>query len=296
MAVEPIEEGPTFIPRRSRTRKAPAPSKGHADGLVLPPTTPETRLVDSLLYPLWNASGLSILAFMPFGLWIATVPLFTLIPTMRSGSAFGVLGLILLIPQLLLVFFAGGNALRFLGQVLVTSSLGEVAQPRSPSWSVGEIGQGLWPWFWALLIGGVVGGLPALLYWINCGDVDWLDRIVLVDLVIPGLAYAQMALLAALMFESPLAANPVTVVRAIRRVGWSYASPCVLSGSTLVILAGLFAAVLQIQDGLAQTVAYWAFWVASLYASMVVLRRLGLFCYRHAVVLDWFPDRTRGGR
>ena len=69
---------------------------------------------------------------MPFGLWIASVPLFALIPALAGGSAFSVLGLILLIPQLLLAFFVGGNTLRFLGQVLVTSSLGEVAQPRSP--------------------------------------------------------------------------------------------------------------------------------------------------------------------
>ena len=60
------------------------------------------------------------------------------------------------------------------------------------------------------------GGLPALVYWITCGEVDLFDRIVLVDLIVPGLAYAQMALLATLIHESPLAANPVTVTRAIR--------------------------------------------------------------------------------
>ena len=289
----PIPASPTFVRQKERGRKASATSSTSPDGLVRPPSTAETRLLDSLLYPLWNASGLSVLAFAPPGLWFASVPMFTLVPTMRSGSPFGFLGFILLFPALLLMYFVGGNTLRFLGQVLVTSSLGEVAQPRTPSWSLGEIGQGLWPWSWALVIGAGVGGFPGLVYWINCGDVDWLDWIVLIDLLIPGLAYAQMALLAALMFESPLAANPVTVVRAICRVGWSYTSPCVLSGSTLVALAWLFAAVLRIGDGLAQAVAYWAFWVVLIYSAMVVLRRLGLFCYRHSVVLDWFPGRTR---
>jgi hypothetical protein len=70
----------------------------------------------------------------------------------------------------------------------------------------------------------------------------------------------------------------------------------VFSGSTLVLLGGFFFGVLQIQDGLGQSLAYWVFWVVFLYAAMVVLRRLGLFCYRHAVVLEWFPDRTRAGR
>jgi len=102
----------------------------------------------------------------------------------------------------------------------------------------------------------------------------------------------QFLLLAALIHESPLAANPITVTAAILRLGWSYLSPCLFTGSCLLILAGLFHAVLQITSELGQVVAAWGFWVAALYAAMVVLRRLGLFCFRHAVILDWFPDRA----
>ena len=290
---EPPDGRATFIKDRVRKREERVARKAGSDGFVSPPSIAETRLRDSLLYPLWNASGLGILAFMPAGLWFATVPLFALLPAFRSNTALSLIGLVLLIPQFLLLFVVGGYTLLFLGQVLVTSSLGEVAQPRSPGWSLSAIGEGLGRWSWALLVGGVVGGMPPLLYWINCGDVDWLDQVVLVDLVIPGLAYAQMALLAALIFESPLAANPFTVVRAIRRVGWAYVGPCVMSGSTIIVLVGFFMAVLQIRDSLGQTVAYWAFWFVVIYSAMVVLRRLGLFCYRHAVVLEWFPDRSR---
>ena len=57
-------------------------------------------------------------------------------------------------------------------------------------------------------------------------------------------------------------------------------------------LRSAFAGLLQIQDGLVQLVAYYAFWVAWLYMGMVMLRRLGLFCFRHSVVLEWFPDRA----
>ena len=290
---EPSKGRATFVKVRVENRKSGVAPTSGSDGFVGTPPVAETRFRDSVFYPLWNASGLSVLAFMPVGLWFATAPLFALVPVFRSNSPFSLLGMILLLPQLLLLFVVAGYTLLFLGQVLVTSSLGEVAQPRSPAWSLAEIGEGLGRWFWALLVGGVVGGLPTLVYWINCGDIDWLDWIVLVDLVIPGLAYAQMALLAALIFESPLAANPITVIRAIRRVGWTYVGPCVMTGSTFVILVGLFVAVLQIRDPLGQTVAYWGFWLMSIYATMVVLRRLGLFCYRHAVVLEWFPGRTR---
>ena len=46
----------------------------------------------------------------------------------------------------------------------------------------------------------------------------------------------------------------------------------------------------------AVVLAFWVFWVVTLYAAMVVLRCLGLFYYRQAIVLDWFPDRTRSAR
>jgi hypothetical protein len=284
----------TFVKHRSRGRQAAAP-RGKSDGFVSPPRMAETRYVDSLLYPLWNASGIALLAFMPPLLWFCTAPMFVVLGTMDKAGI-NVLGFIFLVPQLLLMATVGGYILLFLGQVLVTSSLGEVAQPRSPGWDISEISEGLGRWFWALIIGGVIGGLPALTYWITCGEVDLFDKIVLVDLLLPGMAYAQMGLLATLLHESPLAANPVTVTRSIIRVGWSYIAPCAETGAVLVVMTGFFSGVLRIKNPIGQSVACWLFWLVALYVSMVLLRRLGLYCYRNAVVLEWFPERSRSAR
>jgi hypothetical protein len=285
--------GQTFIPKRGRSDDNSVLKKAAADGFVAPPSSVERRWRESLLYPLWNASGLGVLAFMPVGLWFATVPVFVLLPALLSGTVFSLLGLILMIPMTLGLFAIGGYTLLFLGQVLVTSCLGELAQPRSPGWSLSEIGEGLGRWFWALLIGGVVGGLPAMVYWINCGDLDWLDWVVLIDLMVPGLAYAQMALLASLIFESPLAANPFIVVKAILRLGWAYALPCLVTGSAVIAIVALFELILLIRDPFGGAVAFWVFWVVVLYSAMVVLRIFGVFCFRHAIVLNWSRDRTR---
>ena len=62
------------------------------------------------------------------------------------------------------------------------------------------------------------------------------------------------------------------------------------------MLAAAFLGVMAIRDPLGQSVAFWGFWVFGLYGSMVTLRRLGLFCYRQAVLLAWFPDRNRPSR
>ena len=284
--------GASFVGVRAPRISTARDLRQQSDGLIMPPRQAETRLADSLTYPLWNASGLGLLAFMPPLLVFATMPLFMILPMVRSGLAVAMVGVIWSIPQLLILLVVLGYVLLFLAKVLTTSACGEVMVPRSPGWDLSEIGRGLTRWFWALMIGGVIGGMPPLLYWIWCGDVDWLDRVVLVDLILPGMAYAQMALLSALIHDSPLAANPVTVIAAILRVGWGYVIPCVFTGSCLLVLGSAFAAILAIRDGLAQLVAYYAFWVALLYLGMVMLRRLGLFCYRHAVVLEWFPDRA----
>ncbi len=293
-AAKPVAVAPgvdTFVDSRPRKRPGRAPAaRPSSDGLLAGPKRPETRLVVSLGYPLWNATGLGILAFFPPMLWFLTLPLFTIVPTMASGSAYSVLGFVLIVPLGLILGVVGGHVLLFFGQVLTTSAAGEVAQPRPPGWGLSEIARGLRLWACALAIGGVVGGLPPLLYWMNCGDVDWLDRIVLVDLIVPGMAYAQMALLAALLRESALAANPVTVCRAIVRAGWAYIGPCATAGSCLLAVGALFLGVLKIENPPGQAVAFWASWVVALYAAMVVLRRLGLFCFRRAI----FDDRARG--
>jgi hypothetical protein len=293
--VPPIlpDSGQTFTRRKGRSRSNAVLTKAAGDGFVRPPSRLEEFWWESLHYPLWNASGVGFLAFMSLGLWFATLPVFGIVAVLVSGTPFSLLGVVLLVPQLLALLAIGGYVLIFLGQVLVTSCLGELAQPRTPGWSISEICDGLGRWFWGSLVGGVVGGLPAMVYWINCGDVDWLDWIVLIDLTVPGLAYAQMALLASLIFESPLAANPFMVLGAIWRLGWAYITPCLVTSTAVIVAVGLFEAVLVVSDSFGQAAAFWAFWVVVLYSAMVVLRIFGLFCCRHASELGWSLDRPR---
>jgi small-conductance mechanosensitive channel len=105
-----------------------------------------------------------------------------------------------------------------------------------------------------------------------------------------------MALLAVLLHDDPLAANPVTVIQAILRVGWDYAGLCFLGASWFLMMGGMFVVVESITNPLVQPVMLWLFWLILLYSGMVVLRRQGLFCRRHKVVLAWFPDRPMWGR
>ena len=189
-----------------------------------------------------------------------------------------------------------GYILMFVGRILAASALGEDDHPRWPNWDTHEIGEGLGRWMWAGLMGFVVGGLPAYLYWINCGEVDAVDQLIFGDLAAIGGAYALMAVAAALLNENLLAANPVAVVLGIKRVGWDYVSPCMVTawGVGSSYLAWRYV-LFYSPNVMAGVFGMWACWVWSIYQIMVIFRALGLTYYRHAEKLDWFRKPPRWG-
>ena len=185
--------------------------------------------------------------------------------------------------------------LLYFGRVLASTAVGEIHPPRWPDFEVSSILFGLGRWLWAGFVGGVVGGIPAMIYWIRCGDIDLFDAIILSELLAVGAIYALMALLAAILHEDLLAANPFTVVRAIFRVGWSYAQPCLLAGFAFLPPCTVVVAAFKIGAPAVSAFLFWLFWLMVLYESMVLFRVLGLFYHRHARVLGWFRGRTRWG-
>ena len=187
--------------------------------------------VDTVLYPLADGSGVALLLFLPPFLAVMTLPVIDLFAEISSKNALSPIVLLLLPVALPLIgsfVLVAGFVLLFYGRVLAASAFGEDDHPRWPSWDLHEIAEGLGRWLWACLMGFAIGGFPAVAYWIYCGEVDVMDRIIFVDLLGIGLAYAMMALAAAMLHENLLAANPAAVVVAIRRVGWDYVGPCML--------------------------------------------------------------------
>jgi hypothetical protein len=265
------------------------------EGLIRPPERPETRIRDSFLYPFWGPTGVALLTFLPPLLWLGSFPALGLIAMILSTMAAVPIAVIGLLPMALLFLPSSGFTLLFLGRVLVSSAMGEVHHPRWPEWDLEDILRGFGRWAWALVIGGVLGGFPATAYWLYCGDVDVFDAIILTELLAVGAVYGQMALLATLLHDDPLAANPITVVRSLWQVGWGCMIPSLVGGSAALVAAFSLGGVLRIGNGLVAAFAFWAFWVLVLYEAMVVLRVLGLFYHRRAAALGWFRNRPRWG-
>jgi hypothetical protein len=284
-------------PRKKKAKRKAAEAQPTTiwDGLVKPPDGPE-GLRQSLLYPLWGATGIALLVILPPLLWLTSVPFLTMASALAGrDSPFRIGALLILAPAGLGVACVLGYALLFLGRVVASSAVGEVHHPRWPDWELSSILFGLGRWVWAAFVGVAVGGFPAAAYWMYCGDVDLFDALILAELAAVGAVYALMALLASILHEDARAANPVTVLGAIVRVGWSYCQPCLLAGASVVVAVTLLSAAFEVQNSALSAFLFWLFWVVALYEAMVVLRVLGLFYRAHARELGWFRDRTGWG-
>ena len=257
----------------------------------------DVSLGECFLYPIVDGPGIALLVFLPPFLAFMALPVFDMIVNFKPGNALNPIALLIVpftLPLVASFALTIGYVLIFLGRIVSTSASGESDHPRFPAWDRMEILEELARWIWASMTGLAIGGIPALLYWINCGDVDWLDLFLFADLAILGASFAQMALVAALLHESLLAANPITVTRSIARIGWDYLAPCVLTGLAFVIDITAWVLVLLHSPSLEVGVfGLWACWVFTLYAAMVVFRVLGTVYYKHADRLGWF--RTSRG-
>jgi hypothetical protein len=268
-----------------------------ARGLIRAPDRLETSLSQSLLYPFWGETGVALLLVMPPFLWLTSLPTISIVAVLMAegvsdSTRFGVVFLLPIAAAFALVV---GFTLLYLGQVLVSSALGEVHHPRWPRWDLHEMFRGLCRWFWAFVAGVGAGFIPAVAYWMACGDLDPLDVVVLVELLALGAVYAQMALLASLLHDDLLGANPITVIQGIIRIGWSYARPCLVSGVALTLVIAGFAGLFHITQPLLAALGLWAFWVLALYLAMVALRVLGLCYHERCRALGWFRERPRWG-
>jgi hypothetical protein len=242
-----------------------------------------------------DGPGVAMLVCLPPFLWLMSIPVFDLIAALAPRGEFSALALLvvpLTLPLVSSFALCLGYVSLFLGQVLVSSALGENDHPSWPEWDTQHIMEGMGRLLWAILVGVVIGGVPLALYWVNCGDIDLFDQIIFAELLAVGAGYAQMALMAALLHESILAANPFTVLQAIFRIGWRYLYPCLMMGFALVFAGTALYVVLFNSASLTlAAIGLWGFWLLLIYGAMVVMRVLGLTYYRYAAELNWCRAR-----
>jgi len=295
------EKSLAFTPKRRRSvrteRRDEEPEELlflEKGGLIARPSKVETHVRQSLLYPLWDAPGFLFLIFMTPVL--ATFGLLSLglakryIVGQDLGSAATVLPPIL--PGLLFFLLALGYVFLFLNDVVRSSAYGDIHHPRSPSWSLSASAGAVARWVWAL----VCAVLVCSPLWWRLGREPNSLRDWLIDgaLAVPVLLYAQMAIVAVILFDDPIAANPWTVFRALYRAGFDSIRVTIATATAigLICLGGV--GLLRLPMTLA-VVATYGYGFASLYLALFVTRVLGLYFRRNAKRIGWFPERLRWG-
>jgi hypothetical protein len=265
-------------------------------GILTRPKRPESNVRGSLLYPLWDLSGISVLIVLPPVLLLASMMSIGLIPSyvIDQAEVTKMGAFTMIAPMLCLLALALGFSSLYLGDVVVTSARGEVHHPRIPPWKPSQALLSFARWTWAFGCGVALSAPLILLRGVPTRQsslTDWLVTGLIAGL---GVAYGQMALVAVLLFEDMRAVNPLTVFGALIRAGLSCIPVCTLTGLSAMLVC-LAIPVLFRLPGLAAVFGLWLFWVVVLYLGMVVARALGLFYYRNAAKVGWFPDRPRWG-
>lgn len=284
----------TPAPRRRSSRWKPSHAKrGEPLGIL-----------EAVLYPLLDGPGLALLVVFPPLLAFLSIPVFDIVLLFRSGprGSFNPLALIILpiaTPMFVTFVLFFGYALLYLGRILVASSMGREDHPRYPRWDWQTILDGVIRWGWAAIIGAGVGGLPAWVYIQIRGELNmpaWADQFVVLLLLAVGLGYAQMGLAAAILHDNIASAHPLTIARAIYRIGPEYLRPWLVTSLSVFLAEMLGRFVLNDIPNLhLAALGLWFFWIFSLYASMVSMRVLGHTYYRNGLALGWFRTQPRSG-
>ncbi|WP_339908407.1 hypothetical protein [Symmachiella dynata] len=192
------------------------------------------------------------------------------------------------IARLFVLLIAAGYFFHFLSEVVRVAAGGDVELPETSSgedvlqdavtWC-GAIVLGLSPWW----------GFHLLRWWFAWETPAEVGEI----LLLVGAFYSPMALLAATLFNSVLAANPLYVFGAIFKLPRQYLTCCLLSASVLVVYFLLGAVIMSMLGPDSLLMILFVHTISALlllYVSIVVMHQLGTVYYKNRAKIGWFRD------
>jgi hypothetical protein len=190
-----------------------------------------------LIYPIRASLPLCGLAVV---LAAATgIPIFLIseVQELRTSTAGALvaLGFYVLFPLAAL-----GYACAALEGALASGSAGDTRFLYWPGRDLGFVLRSSLRWAVCFLAGPVIPIVGAFFYWLNCGDMEVWDWLILADLVTLAVGYGLFALLAVNSNDRLLGANPVRVAEQVERLGY-WSALVVLMAAALVIGHGFWA-------------------------------------------------------
>ncbi len=273
--------------------RTPRDDPPDADRYVLAPppplAAPENPRPDSLPGLPGRAAGRSRSSgrAVPDGVWAALVALPLVLTVLTAvvraqwlegdGSAEGWF-LVLTAAPLLIVF---GYTFGTFQSLMSGAARGSRAQRYWPGGNVARLARSARDGVFAILAGPAMFALAAVLFWIECGDLTWVDELILAQLGLATVAAWLLGFTALTLDGQPRDALPAGVVRTAWRLGRG-GSAVLLVGSAGIVWLGSWA--LGLLEETHRSVGSWVTllvcWAGLLWWTAGVLYLLASCCHR----------------
>jgi hypothetical protein len=208
-APQPFDPGHAE-PQGARDRPPPRRARGRGWPL-------EQHWYESLLYP---CRAVPLVLGLAAALTVLTGGLAMGLPEvldeLRAGPAQRWL---FCLPVLLVLPLIPGYACAFLDCTLASAAAGEARYVRWPAANFGLIMKSAAAWLGCLLAGPVVPAAVGFFYWLDCGDPDILDWLIVAELGILAVGYWLLLLLVVNRRDRLRDANPARVADLVDRLG-----------------------------------------------------------------------------
>jgi hypothetical protein len=239
----------------------------------------EAHWAECLLFPLRALPLICALALALTLLSALAVKLLPQLAELETQSVWTWLGLA---PFLVLPLTVVGYACGLLDCTLASAAAGEAGFVRWPGRDVGLAMKSSLTWLICFLAGPVVPAAAAPVYWLNCGEPDRLDWVILAELAVVAVAWWLLALLSVCQGNRLRDVHPLRVAALAHRLGPRTPVVAAAAGA-LVLVHGWFglAALEKVHFAPAEGVAQLALcWFGLLAGAAFLFRLLGVWYYR----------------
>jgi hypothetical protein len=137
-------------------------------------------------------------------------------------------------------------------------------------------------WLFCFLAGPVALAGIAVDYWIHCGDPDFWDRLILIELGVAAVGYWLFAVLAVTRTDRLRDANPWRVAELVRGLGYRSAVAVAIASALAWINGWLMLGAVEAhhEEGFSGWLLLVFAWVGGLASAAFLLRLVGLWCFR----------------
>lgn len=185
-----------------------------------------------------------------------------------------------------------GYASCLLDEMLASALTGDVCNIPWPgvnlSADLGRVCNSLLAWALCLLAGPIVLIAAFVAFWIRCGDVTWLDWVILSELAVVGTGYWLVSRLAVCRSNRLYDANPIRAVQLIHQLSYRALLAAVL-GFVLIASFGslLLLGASTLHSSVPAGISLLALgWFSGLFGAASLFRLLGMWCRQTHVVAE----------